>query len=84
MILQDKNTFSVGSLTNTYETLPIGTYRVKFDDRSNSYFLQKTNDFESPAKIYGNMDCVDRVLNTFKDGDKNLSVLLVGLKGSGN
>jgi SpoVK/Ycf46/Vps4 family AAA+-type ATPase len=29
------------------------------------------------------MDCVDRVLNTFKDGDKNLSVLLVGLKGSG-
>lgn len=83
MILQDKNIFSVGSLTNTYDTLPVGTYRVKFDDRTNSYFLQKTNDFESPAKIYGNMDCVDRILNTFKSGERNLSVLLVGLKGSG-
>lgn len=83
MILQDKNIFSVGSLTNTHDTLPTGTYRVKFDDRSNAYFLQKTNDFESPAKIYGNMDCVDRILNTFKSGEKNLSVLLVGLKGAG-
>ena len=83
MILQDKNVFSVGSLTNTYDKLPVGTYRVKFDERANAYFLQKTNDFEPPKKIYGNMDCVDRVLNTFKDGDKNLSVLLVGLKGSG-
>lgn len=47
------------------------------------YTLNPSSEFEIPVKIYGDIDSkVNRVLKTFKDRDRNLGVLMSGIKGN--
>lgn len=63
--------------------LPIGNYIVQFHKQM-GYYLEKTDDFEMPAKLYGNtMSLSKRILDTFKDRPFQTGVWLNGEKGSG-
>jgi hypothetical protein len=72
------------SNVESFELLPKGTYLTKFDAPNNVYYLELTDDFTMPSKIYGNSDLLsDRYVRTFLDGTKNMGILLTGLKGTG-
>jgi hypothetical protein len=72
------------SNVEAFELLPNGTYLTKFDQRNNEYYLELTEDFTIPNKIYGNSEMLsDRYVNTFKNGNKSMGILLTGLKGTG-
>ena len=48
------------------------------------YSLERTQDFQIPDKIYGDLNTYsDRILNTFKDRPNSTGVLLAGEAGSG-
>ena len=83
MLIQNNNIFTIGSFTGTYETLPVGTYRLRQDARTNEYYLVKVEDFVIPHKLYGNFKSVKRILNSFSVTNKNLAALFVGIKGAG-
>lgn len=83
MIIQNNSTYTVGSFTGSYNKLPIGTYRLRQDERTHDFFLVKVENFKIPNKLYGDLSHIDRFLNTFKHQNKNLAVLLSGEKGSG-
>lgn len=83
MVIQNNDVFSFGSLTGTYEKLPLGTYRLKQDKKTDEYYLVKVDDFTIPSKIYGNQVHEERILNTFKHSERNLGCLFVGPRGSG-
>jgi hypothetical protein len=72
------------SNVESFELLPKGTYLTKYDAPNNVYYLELTDDFTMPSKIYGNSDLLsDRYVRTFLDGTKNMGILLTGLKGTG-
>lgn len=67
----------------TVSEIPVGNWMVNFDPIQ-KYFLEKTHDFTLPSKIYGDVESLsDRYLNSFLTWNKNLGVLLCGLKGTG-
>jgi hypothetical protein len=67
-----------------HESLPVGTYTVKFDKLSNQFFLESIEDFEIRGKIYGDTErMAQRVLDTFQDRTASTGILLTGEKGSG-
>lgn len=65
-------------------TLPVALYNMCYDDRK-GFFLEKTDDkFEFPYKIYGVEEkLINRVIKTFNNTNRNLGILLNGLKGTG-
>jgi hypothetical protein len=68
----------------TIDKIPVGNWLVKYDDMKGIYYLEKTNSFRLPEKIYG--DCPkysERYLNSYNSWEGNLGVLLSGLKGTG-
>lgn len=68
---------------NITETLPAGNYVVKFSDMQ-GFYLEQSEAFTLPEKIYGRTNTyAERILNSFRDRDRNTGVLLVGEKGSG-
>jgi len=80
---QDGNTYSLSDNTKQIATLPVGIY-----DLNKSLFgfhLEKIEDkFEFSHKLYGlERDLIDRVIRTWNSTNKNLGVLLNGLKGTG-
>lgn len=81
-IVQSGNEFRITSIQGTYDKLPVGVYNLECNS-NNGYFLTKTTDFKLPKKIYGDMSIVDRWLHTYQTRDRNLGVLLAGLKGGG-
>lgn len=83
MLIQNNNMFTIGSFTGTYETLPVGTYRLRQDTRTNEYYLVRVEDFIIPHKLYGDFKNVKRILNSFSNTNKNLAALFVGVKGAG-
>lgn len=80
-IIQSGNSYRIASIDGTYDKLPVGVYNLECDD--SGFFLTKTQDFKLPKKIYGDMTIVDRWLHTYQTREKNLGVLLAGLKGGG-
>lgn len=78
------NTFWQSTKGNYTKTLPKGLYNVEFDERKGSY-LEKTGDsFEFQHKIYGvEQDLIDRVVKTYNHTNRNLGILLNGVKGTG-
>lgn len=59
-------------------------YMLKFDDRIGEYYLEEQAPFKLPEKIYGNIDLyANRYLKKFNSRNKNLGILLTGLKGTG-
>lgn len=72
------------SNVESFDLLPKGTYLTKFDPPNNCYFLELTEDFTTPNKLYGNSDMLSsRYVKTFTEGSKNMGILLTGLKGTG-
>ena len=80
-IIQSGNNYRIASIDGTYDKLPVGVYNLECND--SGFFLTKTQDFKLPKKIYGDMSIVDRWLHTYQTREKNLGVLLAGLKGGG-
>lgn len=64
--------------------LPVQSYVVKFSDMA-GWWLEKAKNPESPTdKIYGDLEQkVEKVISTYKRGEKNLGVILSGAKGIG-
>jgi len=85
MILKIKNIikFSAGDL-ETITEIPTGNWLLKVNDNTGEYYLEKQPAFTLPEKVYGDVyKNVDRYLRTFSRRDKNLGILLKGLKGTG-
>lgn len=65
------------------QEIPVGNYVIELDAFGKAY-LVKESPFKLPEKLYG--DCIptaERYINTFRNRDRNLGVLLTGEKGSG-
>jgi len=80
------NGYSVASKTSfVYEnSLPVGTYVVKFDPMSRQFQLEIVDDFTINHKLYGNtIKNADRIINTFNTRTHSTGVMLCGEKGSG-
>src|SRR5690606_34988668 len=85
MIIQSGHVvqFTAGGF-KTLEKLPKKVMLLQFNEKKNEFYLEIQKEFTLPAKIYGNVqELSKRYLNTFKKGNKNLGILLKGIKGSG-
>jgi SpoVK/Ycf46/Vps4 family AAA+-type ATPase len=66
------------------DILPRHTYELVWDGKMGIFYLQEIAPYKIPKKIYGNpYKNIDRILTRFNHSNKNLGVLLCGLKGSG-
>lgn len=64
--------------------LPVGCYTIKEAPMGGPLFLQTTNEFTMPPKLYGNLaQRTQRVIDTFNARPKSTGILLTGDKGSG-
>lgn len=67
-----------------HDILPVGTYNLRLDKTSGTYFLEVAPNMTLPKKLYG--DCTQtagRFLSTFQKRKGTTGVLLSGEKGSG-
>jgi hypothetical protein len=72
-----------GSL-DIHKELPVGTYTVRFNNMTGQYFLEVSEDFKLPSKLYGKTVAYGkRILNTFETKGGQIGVFLTGTKGSG-
>ena len=86
IVVQRGNFYEIQDKTNLviHDQLPIGTYVVRFNEPSSSFFLEGLDDFVLPEKIYGkSTNNADRIINTFADRPFTTGVLLSGMKGAG-
>ena len=84
--LKSGNTFRVSSreALDLHESLPVGTYVVKYDELRSMFFLEAIDNFELAARSYGdNNQNAQRILETFQKRPHTTGVLLTGEKGSG-
>jgi hypothetical protein len=83
-IVQHGKSFSQLSGDQILDKLEPGNYVVKFNDMASRFYLDRTNAFDTPEKMYDDPDKMAlRYLTTFNKHGKNLGVLLRGAKGSG-
>ena len=77
------NNFSIGDVTNQIETLPPGIYSL--NQSMFGLYLERIEDkFEFSHKLYGlETRLINRVVKTWTETDRNLGILLNGLKGTG-
>lgn len=77
------NHFTLGDITNQVNELPLGVYSL--NQSMFGFFLEKIEDrFEFNHKLYGlETGLINRVVKTWQLTDRNLGVLLNGLKGTG-
>ena len=83
--LKNGNTFTAATQASMdlHEKLPVGNYVVKMD-AFGKFFLEHSDSFELPAKLYGDTTKrATRILNTFDSRSQSTGVLLQGEKGSG-
>lgn len=67
-----------------HHRLPVGNYVVKYNGNIGKFFLEMTDPFLMPAKVYGDtIKQAEKILNTFNDRPLTTGVLLAGEKGSG-
>ncbi len=67
-----------------HEKLPPINFVVGFDKDRGKFFLEETDAFELPKKLYGNtLAHTERIFSTFINRSKSTGVLLSGEKGSG-
>lgn len=84
--IKNNNTFRVtgSDEIDIQETLPTGNYVIGYNELAQYYYLEKTEDFILPSKLYGSVNKnTDRIINTFLDRTSSTGVLLSGEKGSG-
>lgn len=83
MILKIGNFYSVTEESyEIHENLPLGVYQLT-KRLDGEYDLIKIKDLSLPDKLYGDLSIVDKWIKSFNTFDKNLGILLSGLKGSG-
>lgn len=67
-----------------HNELPIGTYTICMHPLSGEYFLEESEPFTLPSRIYGNtVRYAERILDAFVNTTHQTGVLLSGSKGSG-
>jgi len=82
-LLKDGNKFVAKSFEQISEVLPVGVYTVNFNP-IDGYYLEQGKDFKLPEKIYNSpVGLIKRYLTTFSNTEKNLGIILTGVKGSG-
>ena len=83
MLLQnDKNVVQASGIPMT-KGLKKGVYSLKYNDMM-GFYLHEDEPFTFPAKMYGDDDVIiKRAIKKFNSIERNLGVLLTGLKGSG-
>lgn len=83
MIIKDNKIFFYSNVEEI-KKLPNKTFLMLYDKGREEYYLSEMSSPPLPKKIYGKeQQFCDRVLNTFKRSNRNLGVLLTGLKGTG-
>lgn len=83
MFLTDKNIFFTSFEGRSVTEIPRGNWLVR-NSIDRGFFLEKMPCFEMPDRIYGDVNTTTtRYLNTFQNWDKNLGILLTGMKGTG-
>jgi len=75
--------FVSNEAVSCFEKLPIGVYMLDQDPRTSEFFLIEKETFTLPKKLYGDFACVDRWLTAYNSAEKNMGIILSGLKGSG-
>lgn len=80
--LQQGSTFTIGDVTNSHDRLPVGNYVLLLS--MSGFYLQRKEPFQLPSKIYGNFDDIKRWIKSYNENtEKNLGIMLTGLKGTG-
>ena len=83
MILQNNKDVFQAPGTPMQGGLKKGVYSLKYDDMR-GFYLHVEEPFTFPEKMYGDDDnIIRRAITKFNSIDRNLGVLLTGLKGSG-
>lgn len=60
-------------------SLPVGTYVIEIDPRSNEFYLQTVDNFSINFKLYANLPARSaRILNTFTSRPSGTGVMLSG------
>lgn len=84
MYISEGKIFFNESPIQTISAIPTGNWLVCFNSQTNEYYLKEKPSFELPNKLYG--DCEElsnKILNTWNHRNKNMGVLLAGMKGTG-
>ncbi len=73
-----------GSAVQAHDTLPLGTYRVRFAPKD-GFSLVRTEDLSvGVEKVYGQREAkVDKIFRAYARLERNLGVMLSGNKGQG-
>lgn len=75
---------STQAAMDLHDTLPVGTYTVKFNEMAGAFYLEEIEGFEVTGKIYGDtLKHSGRILQTFEKRTASTGVMLTGEKGSG-
>jgi hypothetical protein len=79
---EDKTVRIIKNDTITFDKLQPRNWLLKLDQIG--FYLEEVDAFKFPKTIYGNPEqLANRYLNTFKERDQNLGILLAGMKGTG-
>jgi SpoVK/Ycf46/Vps4 family AAA+-type ATPase len=65
------------------ELTPGNCYLLNHDAVYDFYFLTDTETLQIPSKVFGDKSYLNRFLTKYQKQDKNLGVLLTGIKGDG-
>ena len=72
------------SPVEAFAQIPTGTWLLRQNPQTGEFYLQQTQEFSLPKKMYGNPEVLaQRYLKSFEVSDKNVGVLLTGTKGTG-
>lgn len=82
-IINNGVTYSLAEFNSVPTKLPNKVFNFRFNPNSGEYYLEETNSITLPKKIYGDMSIVDRYIKSYNNTERNLGVLLAGLKGNG-
>ena len=82
-IINNGVTYSLAEFNSVPTKLPNKVFNFRFNPQSGYYYLEETNPITLPEKIYGDMSIVDRYIKSYHNTERNLGVLLAGLKGNG-
>jgi SpoVK/Ycf46/Vps4 family AAA+-type ATPase len=70
--------------TKTFKDLPQGFYRIKYDEKHDSYSLVRANPLTVDETVYGiHQEKVDKVKRSYNRSSRSLGVILSGDKGIG-
>ncbi len=81
-VLINNNDVMIHQFQSVTDKLPTAVYDLKYDPRK-GFYLDKTNDFIIPKKIYGDVTIIDKFLKYYNHTNDCMGILLNGLKGSG-